>query len=114
MSNERLVKFSVHVECDLSDRGDGAWWRIKDIVDEDGLSLGDCGIYEFDALMGFPDGVADYVQNLFDELGRFEDDSAIYVLDIQLRDGRRCLGSYFGRCTKQDRLTQQPSVSDDD
>lgn len=114
MSNERVVHFSVRVECDLSDRGEGAWWQIKYLLDQDGLSLGDCGVYEFDALLGFPDEVADYVVDIFDDLGKFEDDSAIYFLEIVLMSGRTRLGSYFGRHTKQSRLAERLRKSDDD
>jgi|GEM_PF-2925211 len=114
MSNERIVKYSVRVGCELSDRGDGAWWRIKYVVDQDGESLGDCGVYEWDAWLGFPDAVADYVLDLFDELGMFDDDSAIYTLEILLLDGVKELGSYFGRHTKQGRLNARLRKSDDD
>ena len=113
MPNEPRIEFCVRVQCELSDRGDGVWWNILEVVDDDGFCLGDCGVYEYNAEEGFPDGVTEYVLDVLDKLGKCDDDSAGYTLDIQLLEGRSSLGRSVTWFTKRD-LAKRRSSEDDD
>lgn len=113
MSNNPTVKLNVRVECEKSDRCDGAW-RILEVVDEDGESLGDCGVYEYDAMDGFPRRITEYVLDVFDEFGICDDESANYELEIRLMDGTTSLGCAVDWFRKQDLVERRSRVADEE
>lgn len=114
MSNDPTVKLNVRVECEMSDRGDGAWWRILEVVNEDGESLGDCGVYEYDAMDGFPRRITEYVLDVFDEFGICDDDSANYELEIRLLWGTISLGWSIECFRKQHLVERRSRVADEE
>ncbi len=114
MSNDPTVKLNVRVECEMSDRCDGAWWRILEVVNEDGECLGDCGVCEYDAMEGFPRRITEYVLDVFDEFGICDDESANYDLEIRLMDDTTSLGWAVEWFRKQDLVERRSRVTDEE
>lgn len=106
MSENSVVHIPIRVECEPGGRGDGAWWKIIDALDErDGLPLGDSGVYEFDADRGFPDKLQETLLTTLLKIGEFDDADSIYVVEITLFDHETDLGHSIARFTKEDTLT---------
>jgi hypothetical protein len=114
MSNDPTVKLNVRVECEKSNRCDGAWWRILEVVDEDGECLGDCGVYEYDAMEDFPRRIIEYVLDVFDEFRICDDESANYELEIRLMDGTTSLGWAVEWFRKQHLVERRSRVADEE
>jgi hypothetical protein len=102
---EDVVTIRIKVACSQSDRGDGAWWNVNDVIDErDSSSLGDCGVYEFDAEKGFPARIEEYTLKTLGGLGEFET-GRTYVVEIKLLDGTTELGQSVQRFSKNSTMT---------
>lgn len=100
------IHIPVRVACELSERGDGAWWKIVDVIDErEGWALGDTGIYEYDAELGFPQGLQEAILNILGETGEFEDENAVFIVEITLSDRRTELAYLIARFSGRDTLS---------
>jgi hypothetical protein len=96
-SSRKLVDISITVECELTDGWGGERWDVVSVTeDSTGESLGDIGIYEFDAYSDFVGAIADAVRDTYFD-GIPIDTDKIYVLDITIRHGGSVLGTSVTR-----------------
>lgn len=99
------IEIPIRVEVGVSTKSDGTWWDVNDVIDErDGYSLGDCGIHEYDAENGLPDGLTDYVLTTLGENSEFDDGEASFVVRITYSDTGTELGRSVSAFTGRDTL----------
>jgi hypothetical protein len=103
--SRKIVEIPITVRCDLTDGWGGERWDILSVTDDrTGDSLGDIGIYDFDAYSDFAGLIADAVRDVYFQ-GMLVDTDVVYSLEVSIRGGGSQIGSsidlYCGRhpCT---------------
>lgn len=83
----------VTVRVKLTDGWGGERWDVCGAVDErTSLSIGDIGIYEFDAYSDFPETILSAVCHTLAECSAFQA-GVFYSVKVSIRDGGTTIGS---------------------
>ena len=97
MKDGKKVEIKIRVDAEISERLGTEFWDIVDVIYEDnGLSLGDIGVLDFNAFSDFPETIFQAVVRHLSEYDSFEDDT-LYLLSVEICDGGARLGQSFNR-----------------
>lgn len=112
------VEISIRIECDLSETRGSEFWDVKSVTDErDGLSLGNIGIYEFNAFSEFPDLLMNAVLRTLNEEAQLFKPNLHYSVKVEIYDGGSMLGQasmlFSGKDTLNPNFARADSKTED-